>query len=115
MGIAIFCGIKPTSDSESKGLLEALCELNACDARYLQIAIPKNYKKNMIFLQNNFIQTKHLKKNMVVSPDFITRRASDLLYAFRGKNKKTVHEYYMDKHKICLRYPGRIIFIFYIK
>lgn len=108
-------------EKTNKNLVKALCELNKCEPENLQEFIRRNYHKNYDFIKGiiiftkNFIKllflenvliTKHLKKNIVIKPDFITNRSAVNLFSHRGYKKITVDQYYFIKHKIDLSCPN---------
>lgn len=90
----------------NKNLVEQLCELNKCTPTLLHQYIRQNYEKNLKYIKSGILKTNHLKKNNVITPDFITNRPSARLFSHRGYKHITVDQYYFIKHKLDLKYPN---------
>lgn len=92
-------------EKTNKNLVTALCEFNKCEPINLAEAIHRNYVANFNFIKSGALQTKHLKFNITICPDFITNRKACALFSHRGFKKITVDQYYFIKHNWDLRYP----------
>ena len=66
----------------------------------------ENYEENIKFLKSLVIQTRHLKNNMLIRVDRITKFGSNRMFAYRGLLGITVPQYYFVKHGIYLSFRG---------
>ena len=86
-------------------LVDDLCQFNQCKPHELSEILRQNKAKNLKFLRKHTLLTVHLRHNQFVTPDDITFKGPQRLFAYRGYLGVTVEQHLYSRHHVKLQYP----------
>ena len=89
---------------ETKNLILVLCKFNNCAIYNLKKQMAKDYEKNLKYLKTLKLKTNHLKMNMDVTVDGLTKKGADEIFALRN-GLCDLEDYYEIKYDIEIQCP----------
>ncbi|KAL3113254.1 hypothetical protein niasHT_018408 [Heterodera trifolii] len=67
--------------------------------------LQRRKEENLKFLNKLSLATHHLKRNVAVSADALSRHGANMMFAYRGFMGITVQQHLYVRHRIMLKYP----------
>ncbi|KAL3109201.1 hypothetical protein niasHT_010998 [Heterodera trifolii] len=67
--------------------------------------LQRRKEENLKFMNTLSLATHHLKRNVAVSADALSRHGANMMFAYRGFMGITVQQHLYVRHRIMLKYP----------